>query len=555
MRSRRDPELNETFEPLLAPHTTQAELDAKLERAALLRAGSPEASRDLDFHLFESQRRLDASLRRAGSLQQELRGLLDKLSAPPWHPGTVVDAFDIGAARRVLVHVGGALRVVEVGPELDAASLRCGVPVFLANEQNIVLALDPRPLRGMGETARVGRVQRDGRIVLRSRDEEWLVDASDDLDVGALRSGDRVRWHRAAGLALERCEDGDAPPCLVEEAPDLPLAAVGGGGPALARLLDGLSASLLEPERAARYGLDGRKSFLLVGPPGCGKTLRVRAAAAEIRRRSGRQCRLAVVNPGAWESPWVGETEANMRAVFQHLREGAEADGLAILFLDEVESVARTRGGIASQVHDKFLGALLAELDGFEGRGNVALVAATNRKELLDPAFLSRMRTEIEIGRPDRREARGIFEVHLAAALPYAGAGNARDAREPMIEVALSRLYAPNAESSLCQLQFRDGTRREVYARELLCGRLIEQICVRARELAFAAENAREQEAGIREDDLLCAVDEATLRLATTLSARNAREHLTGLPEDLDVVRVERVRRPVRRSHRYIHAA
>lgn len=552
MRGRRDPDLNEAFDALLAPHQTPVELVAKLDRAALLRAASPEASRDLDCRLFEWQRRIDASLQRAQSLQQELREMLGKLSAPPWHPGTVIDAFEVGAVRRVLVHVGGALRVVEVGPNVDAAVLRCGVQVFLSNEQNIVLALDPRPLRGVGETARFERMQRGGRVVLRSRDEEWLVDASSGLDVAALRSGDRVRWNRAAGLALERCDEVDTPPCLIEEAPDLSLSAVGGGGAALTRLIDALSASLLEPERAARYGLDARKSFLLVGPPGCGKTLRVRAAAAEIRRRSGRACRLAVVNPGAWESPWVGETEANMRAVFQHLREGANADGLAILFLDEVESVARTRGGIASQLHDKFLGALLAELDGFEGRGNVALVAATNRKELLDPAFLSRMRVEIEIGRPDRREARAIFEVHLAPTLPYAGTG---DTREPMIEVALSRLYAPNAEAPLCQLQFRDGSRREVYVRELLCGRLIEQICVRARELAFSAESARDRDAGICEDDLLCAVDEATQRLAATLSARNAREHIAELPEDLDVVRVERPRRPVRLSHRFIHAA
>jgi hypothetical protein len=550
MRPARNSDLNEALAAFTAPHANPAELDAKLERAAALRA-SPEASRELDRGLFDGYQRLFRHFNQARSDQQELRGLLDKMAAPPWHPGLVLGSVEVGATQRVLVYVGTATRVVEIAPEVDGASLGCGVPVFLSSEQNLVIARDPRPLRGAGETARFERVTDDGRVALRARDEEWLVDAVADLDLATLRPGDRVRWHRAAGLAIERCEQSEAAPFLIDEVPDLSLAAVGGDGRTVTRLLDVLSGSLLEPARAQRYGLDGRNSVLLEGPPGTGKTLITRVVAAEIGRRSGKRCRLAVVNPGAWESPWVGETEANMRAVFRTLREAAEPDGLAILFFDEVESVARARGGMASQIHDKFLGALLAELDGFGRRGNIAVVAATNRKDLLDPAFRSRMADEITVGRPDRREARGIFGVHLAETLPFA-VGTTRTA---MIEAALTRLYAPNAEAPLCQLQFRDGTRRAVFARELLSGRLIERICVRARELAFAAEATREEAAGICEDDLLCAVEEAVQRLATTLSARNARSHLMELPEDLDVVRVEPTPRPVTRSHRYVQAA
>ena len=552
MRRSREPDLNdEAFTALTAPPTDPADREAKLERAAALRGTSAETSRELDRRLFDGYQRLHRHLGQAREAQRELRALLDRMAAPPWHPGLVLGSVEVSAARRVVVHVGSATRVVEVAPEIDAASLGCGVPVFLSSDQNVVIARDPRPLRGAGETARFERVTGDGRIALRARDEEWLVDAVADLEVAALRPGDRVRWHRAAGLAFERCEESEAVPFLIDEMPDLPLSAVGGGGRTLTRLLDVLSANLLEPERAKRYGLDGRNSVLLEGPPGTGKTLTTRVVASEIGRRSGRRCRLAVVNPGAWESPWVGETEANMRAVFRALREAADRDGLAILFFDEVESVARARGGTASQIQDKFLGALLAELDGFGRRGNVAVVAATNRKDLLDPAFRSRMADEITVGRPDRREARGIFGVHLAEDLPFA-AGATRTA---MIEAALTRLYAPNAEPPLCQLQFRDGTRRPVFVRELLNGRLIERICVRARELAFAAEVAREDAAGLWEDDLLCAVDEAVQRLATTLSARNARAHLMELPEDLDVVRVETTPRPVARAHRYVQAA
>src|SRR5437879_9175632 len=127
--------------------------------------------------------------------------------------------------------------------------------------------------------------------------------------------------------------------------------------------------------------------------------------------------------------------------------------------MDEIESVGRIRGGSANQHADKFLAALLAELDGFTERTGIAIIAATNRKDLVDPALLERLSDiEIAVSRPDMRGARAIFDVHLPETLPP----DPLDARDEIIETAVSRVFSPNADNALCTLHFRDGKTRTV---------------------------------------------------------------------------------------------
>jgi SpoVK/Ycf46/Vps4 family AAA+-type ATPase len=278
-----------------------------------------------------------------------------------------------------------------------------------------------------------------------------------------------------------------------------------------------------------------------------------RVAAAQAARESGQECRFFVVKPGEWESPWVGQAQSNVRECFKGLHKAAE-DGMAVLFLDEVESVGRHRGGQLSQHGDKFTAAWLAELDGFADRGDVAIVSATNRKDLIDPALLQRLSdVEIAVPRPDSRAAGSIFEIHLADGIPVHPNGSASpETRREIIESAVSKLYAPNCENAITVLHFRDGSSRVVDARQLVSGRLIEQICRSACEAAFARELGGGG-AGVRVSDMERAVAAAVERLATTLSARNAHQYLEDLPEDADVVRVERPRRKVKRATRYLN--
>jgi SpoVK/Ycf46/Vps4 family AAA+-type ATPase len=261
-----------------------------------------------------------------------------------------------------------------------------------------------------------------------------------------------------------------------------------------------------------------------------------------------------VVKPGEWEDPFVGVTQQKIRATFRALREAGE-EGFAVLFLDEIEAMGRHRGSAVGHHSDKFLAALLAEFEGFKGRGNVAIIAATNRKDLLEPALLERFEIEIPVRRPDMRGAKSIFGIHLPASLPYSPNGTAaEDTRREMIETAVSRFYSPNADNDLCTLRFRDGKTRLVTARDLASGRVFEQVCRAACKAAFLRP-AEGEEDGLRLEDMQNAVSDAMERLTHTLTVRNVHIYLPDLSTDLDVASVEPVTRKVTRPQRYLRAA
>ncbi len=264
-----------------------------------------------------------------------------------------------------------------------------------------------------------------------------------------------------------------------------------------------------------------------------------------MSRLSGRKCLFGVVKPSEWEAPHVGETQQNIRQCFQALADQAR-DAMAVLFLDEVETAGRLRGSISGHHSDKFLAALLAELDGFSSRAGIAVIAATNRKDLVDPALLERLSDlELRVERPGLDAAREIVSIHLPETLPFHANGRAaRDTRDQVIETALSRLYGPNAHNELCRLRFRDGSSRTISTRELVSGRMLEQLC-RATCRRALWRDIRAGEAGIQVADIEEACATAIDRLSSTLSLHNVGAYLDDLPQDLDVVAVEAsARRP-----------
>jgi len=526
----------------------------KAERARAARGMCRDGGRQLDLLLFDRLARMSLGLEAAQSAQRELGQLLARLAAPPWHPAIFLRPVPTDLGPRAMVLYAGARRVVALADGIDLESLMAGEEVFLGPEGHVVAGRSPYGVPQCGETAVFERVTADGRCVLRWRDEEVVVDAAGTLDPAGLTSGDHVRWDRSAWMAFEKIDAAPGRRFLLDEVPDVGREMVGGQERNLDALLTALTATLVAPDKAARYGLGGRRSVLMVGPPGCGKTLMARVAAAEVSRLSGRRCRFGVVKPAEWESPWVGETQQNIRSCFRALRE--TSDGLAVLFMDEIESIGRIRGASGGQHADRFLAALLAELDGFADRTAVAVIAATNRKDLVDPALLERLSdVEIAVGRPDMRAARAVFEIHLPETLPvHAPSASTAHARHELIETAVSRFYSPNGDNELCTLRFRDGRTRIVAARELASGRLFAQVCRAACQRAFLRDE-REGDPGLRVADVEDAIADAMERLASTLGVRNVHAHLADLPQDVEVVSVEPVVRKLARPHRYRHAA
>src|SRR6516165_9747563 len=176
----------------------------------------------------------------------------------------------------------------------------------------------------------------------------------------------------------------------------------------LKELVDFLKA----PADYGRLGAHIPKGVLLVGPPGTGKTLLARAVAGEAG------VRFFSISGSEFVEMFVGVGAARVRDLFEQARTQAPA----IIFIDELDSLGRARGiaGYAGGHDEKeqTLNQLLVEMDGFDSRTGVVIVAATNRPEILDPALLraGRFDRQILVDRPDRRGREQILAVHLKKA-------------------------------------------------------------------------------------------------------------------------------------------
>jgi cell division protease FtsH len=166
---------------------------------------------------------------------------------------------------------------------------------------------------------------------------------------------------------------------------------------------------LKDPERYGRLGAHIPRGILLVGPPGTGKTLLARAVAGEAG------VPFFSISGSEFVEMFVGVGAARVRDLFQKAREQAPA----IVFIDELDALGRMRGGSILQggndEKEQTLNQLLAELDGFDPRSGVVLLAATNRPEILDPALLraGRFDRQVLVDRPDRVGRGQILAVHL----------------------------------------------------------------------------------------------------------------------------------------------
>ncbi|MGZ8784371.1 MAG: AAA family ATPase [Acidimicrobiia bacterium] len=178
------------------------------------------------------------------------------------------------------------------------------------------------------------------------------------------------------------------------------------------RLTEAVIWPITEPERFARMGIEPPRGILLYGPPGTGKTFVIRALAHE----SG--AAFFSIKGAELLDKFVGESERGVREVFARARAAAPS----ILFFDEVDALAPVRGRSSTSVTDSVVAALLTEIDGVSERGDVSVIGATNRIDLIDPALLraGRFEIHIELGLPGvdaRRALLALSNVPFAEGL------------------------------------------------------------------------------------------------------------------------------------------
>ena len=462
--------------------------------------------------------KLTYTLREAREHIAALREEVDKLTQPPSAYGTLLGTNDDGT---VDVFSAGRKMRVSLHPDLEDEDLQRGQEVVLNESLNVVMA---RGHEIAGEVVVLKEVLADGKraMIVGRADEERVAELADSLRNEKLRAGDTVLMDPRSSLLLEKLERPEVEELVLEEVPDISYEDVGGLDDQIEAIQDAVELPFVHRDLFHEYKLPAPKGILLYGPPGCGKTLIAKAVANSLAKKvaevSGdERARSYFLNIKGPEllNKYVGETERQIRLVFQRAREKAEEGMPVIVFFDEMDSLFRTRGtGISSDMESTIVPQLLAEIDGVETLKNVIVIGASNREDLIDPAILrpGRLDVKIKIERPDEGAATQIFGRYFTTDLPIdageieaLGGGDPAKAVQAIIERTVVEMYRADDENRFIEVTYQNGDKEVLYFKDFASGAMIENIVRRAKKLAIKRKIAGDA-GGIRTDDLLRAI-------------------------------------------------
>ena len=514
-----DAELNDLREQAASLEEEVTTLRRRLQEA-------PKRVRTLEERLLETKgqlqqavsqnEKLTYTLREARDHIAALREEVDKLTQPPAAYGTVLGTNDDGT---VDVFSGGRKMRVAAMPDV-ADSLTRGDEVALNESFSVILS------RGQDLTGEVVTVKDNmgsGRALVVGRaDEERVCEFTGEDLAAMVRAGDTVLMDSRSGLILEKLARPEVEELVLEEVPDVSYEDVGGLDSQIEQIADAVELPFVHAELFGTYQLPAPKGILLYGPPGCGKTLIAKAVANSLAKKvaevSGdehaRSYFLNIKGPELLNK-YVGETERQIRLVFQRAREKSEEGWPVIVFFDEMDSMFRTRGsGISSDMESTIVPQLLAEIDGVETLKNVIVIGASNREDLIDPAILrpGRLDVKIKIERPDETAATQIFSRYLTSTLPLdpdqvtdLGGGDPDKCVQAIIESTVEEMYRDDEENQFLEVTYQNGDKEIMYFKDFASGAMIENIVRRAKKLAIKRQIAGGS-VGIRSEDLVASI-------------------------------------------------
>ncbi len=440
--------------------------------------------------------KLSATLREAREHIGALREEVEKLTMPPSAYGTFLEVNDDGT---VDVFTAGRKMRVALHPELDVEELQRGQEVVLNESLNVVLA------RGhdiAGEVVTLKELLENGRraLVVGRADEERVCELASGLLGERLRAGDHLLMETRSGVLVERLPRPEVEELILEEVPDITYSDVGGLDEQIDQIQDAVELPYLYADLFHEHQLQPPKGILLYGPPGCGKTLIAKAVANSLAKRvaektgdsATRSYFLNIKGPELLNK-YVGETERQIRLIFQRAREKSEEGVPVIVFFDEMDSLFRTRGsGISSDIESTIVPQLLAEIDGVESLKNVIVIGASNREDLIDPAILrpGRLDVKIKIERPDEAAARQIFGRYLTEDLPIAEDETAKtrgrsQAIDVMIDAAVDRMYSGDDENRFLEVTYQNGDKEVLFFKDFASGAMIENVVRRSKKMSI----------------------------------------------------------------------
>jgi len=295
--------------------------------------------------------------------------------------------------------------------ELEASLLDLKVKTDELQKENGQLKRENNQLKRMPLfVAVIVDILENGEIYLRQQgnNQEYLTNAPEELRP-LLKPGAKVAVNNALSIVrvIGNIYDSRVRVMELEESPEISYAQIGGLSNEIKEVREAVEYPLTRPEIFRRIGVEPPKGILLYGAPGTGKTLIAKAVAHEAKATFIRMSGSELVHK------FIGEGAGLVRELFALARERAPA----IVFIDEIDAVGsmRTNDGTSGSAEvQRTLMQLLAEMDGFDNRGDVRIMAATNRADMLDPALLRPGRFDrlIEIPLPDIASRLQILKIH-----------------------------------------------------------------------------------------------------------------------------------------------
>ena len=278
-------------------------------------------------HAISQNEKLTFTLQQAKEQLAVLRDEVEKLSQPPSAYGTFLAMNEDGS---VDVFASGRKMRVSLHPDIDPGLLHRGDEVVLNESLNVVLVRDGER---SGEVVKLKEVLEDGQraIIFGRADEERVCDLASSLQSITLRAGDALLLDLRAGLLIERLDRQEVEELVLEEVPDVTYEDVGGLDSQIEAITDAVELPYLHRDLFTEYQLPAPKGILLYGPPGCGKTLIAKAVAnslakkvAEVTGNTNTRSYFLNIKGPELLNKYVGETERQIRLVFQRAREKSE---------------------------------------------------------------------------------------------------------------------------------------------------------------------------------------------------------------------------------------